>query len=272
VGMEPGMAGRRAAPARVVSTYQYARTRNRVHRVIIEAGRAFKVENCNLDDVAMLRLQDDVPEGTKCKWCWAGYTEPIPGHSEPEPDPVVPDNAKSIPLVTSTRRLALGALAAALLAGGALGVLLSPDPAQAAPDDQLAGLRQRVDDLVVQVHVLAVDINGHTHLAQGTAAPIVVVVPTTEPSETFGPPIILPTAAPTPSPTATATTSGAAGRRSAAGTTTTRTTIVVVPVPVVQPAAPAPTAAPPAPKPTPTCIHPRVANGLPDRCSWPHAK
>ena len=56
-----------------VSRYQYARTRNRVHRVVIEGGRAFKVENCNLDDVARLNLVDEMPEGTKCRWCFAGW-------------------------------------------------------------------------------------------------------------------------------------------------------------------------------------------------------
>jgi len=264
--------------------YRYARTRNRVHRVVIEGGRAFKVENCNLDDVGFLNLVDVIPEGTRCSWCWAGYTEPTPEQKAAESaenakreetvKEEIPPNAKAIPLVTSTRRMAALVLAAALLFGTAVGVLASPDVTPP-KDVDLSELRTRIDDLFVQVRVLSVDINGHTHEAAAvqSQAPIIIVVPTVPPSFTPIAPVG-PSAEPSEVPTPTAVPDGAVIPRTVVEER--RTTIIVVPpAPIVVPqTAPQPTAAPttqPTPRPIPTedCFRPGISKGVRDRCRWP---
>ena len=110
--------------------YRYVATRNRVHRVIVEGGKAFKVEQCNLDDVAFLHLDDVEPDGKHCAYCWAGWVEPSPAEQaaaaeEARAAPPIPEDAKPVALVTSTRRMAAAAIAGAAVLGAATGALAS---------------------------------------------------------------------------------------------------------------------------------------------------
>ena len=262
--------------------YRYARTRNRVHRVYVEGGRAFKVEQCNLDDVGFLHLDDVVPEGQHCAYCWAGWVEPTPEQAAAGETPAQPEaespppGARPIPLVQSTRRLALAALVGAALLGGAAGVLASPD-GRTLPVD---ALERRLDELVVQVQVLQGELGDVGRAAQVVPVPVTVVVP----------PVPAPTAVVAPVPTSQASTAperptaspqptrGTGSRRSSSSTTNT-TTIVVVPAPTARPPAqPTPPPAQPTPPPTPTpappvvvvCVRPGVALGYGDRCRWTH--
>ncbi len=253
--------------------YRYAKTRNRVHRVFIEGGKAFKVEQCNLDDVGFLHLDDVEPDGQHCAYCWAGWVAPTEeekakaeeAKAEEATAGAAPPNAKQIPLVQSTRRMAIAALALAALIGGLGGIALSPDN-QAAARDPLAAvdeLHRQIDDLFLQIHVLQADIGDlarRTAAPGPTAAPVIIVVPT-------APPAPEPTGTPaTPEPTASADASK--------GDTTT--VIIVQPpvVPTQKPGqqtvpTPAPTVVPtPQPTPDPTCFRPGVARGA-DPCGWP---
>lgn len=255
--------------------YRYARTRNRVHRVYVEGGRAFKVENCNLDDVGFLHLDDVLPEGQKCAYCWAGWADtPTSTAAEDvakEPEkPDIPPNAKEIPLVTSTRRMAAIVLAGAILTGVMAGWLVSVDDTSAAPLDGLQDeLRGRLEELAIQIRILSVDVNGHSHEQIGPNEPVIVIIPTAAPEETFGPPIILPEPDPTPVPSSV-------GKKDDP-VNITETTIIVVqptartvePVPVPTPV-PSPTPKPePTPEPTPVCPRPGQAVGAGDPCRWP---
>lgn len=256
--------------------YRYAATRNRVHRVIVEGGKAFKVEQCNLDDAAFLHLDDVEPAGTHCAYCWAGWVPPTPEQQEAREQEVeafknAPE-ARAVPIVQATRRMALAALAGAALLGGAAGVLASGDPAAAVAqfDPELA---RQVGQLQGQVQVLQLQLE---HLAGELPAalpqPVTVVIPTL-PAATSAPapaPTPTPSTAPDP-PTASpvAQHSSSTTRRASSSTTTrtttTRTTVVVVPAPTP---APGPTPAPtPAPTPRP-CRHPGLHRGLLDPC-WP---
>lgn len=267
--------------------YRYAQTKNRVHRVIVEGGKAFQVEQCNLDDAAYTRLEDIAPDGTRCAYCWRGWVEPTDEAKAKHADEIKqfteqPD-AKTVPLVQATRRLALVALASAALLGTAVGVVASPDLDSPVPTadtdvaDRLGELGGRIDELFLQIRVLQVDITGHTHEQD----PTVIVLPTAAPPDEPVEPVD-PTADPTAAPSAA----------SDQGSTTTITReevvrVVVVPVPDSAPVSstpppptpapttaptptPAPTAAPtspPTPAPTP-CSRPGVANGA-DPCKWP---
>ena len=260
--------------------YRYARTRNRVHRVVIEGGRAFKVENCNLDDVGFLNLVDIIPEGQKCRWCWAGYVEPTPEQKaaetaenekrEESAKEAIPPGAKPIPLVQSTRRFAVLALVGAALLGGAAGVLASSSPQVPAP---IGDLERRLDDLVVQVRVLAVDLDGlRRAIPTGTNAPaqpqvIIIPAPTSQPAPTSAPtPAPDPTPAPTSSPTSRRDSTSTDTTTSTTNTIVKRTTVEQVVV-VTPPPAPLPT-----PAPTPrVCSRPGLAHGFGDRCRWPHS-
>ncbi len=275
--------------------YRYAHTRNRVHRVIVEGGKAFKVEQCNLDDVGFLKLDDVEPPGVHCAYCWAGWVEPTPEQAAAEAAAAaaapaadaIPPGAKPIALVQSTRRMALGALAAAALLGGAAGVLASGgDPVAQASDLLPAAAQRQLDDLVVQVNVLRLDVDRLARLPSVVVpapAPITVVLPPSQPVAPTAAPV--PTAAPSapPAPTAAPTASPAANRggSSRATTATTRrttntSTTVIINVPPPPTAAPQPTPTPtggPGPTPAPTpraCRKPGVSAGFGDRCRWPH--
>lgn len=259
--------------------YRYARTKNRVHRVFVDGGKAFKIEQCNLDDVAFLRLEDLEMEGTHCAYCWAGWVAPTDEEKatqEAEQAAAaeqIPENAKPVSLVTATRRMAIAALAAVAVAGGLGGILLSPDPTTAEEEPtEITELRRSVDDLLVQVRVLSVDVSGHTHEVP-PQEPIIIVNPTPEP--TLGPPapVVTPTPVEDPVETAAPTEAAVAVPPRATETTETRTTVVVVPAPqVIVPAlqtAPSPTPTSPLPTARP-CIHPGEAFGVIDPCRWKH--
>ena len=256
--------------------YRYARTRNRVHRVVVEGGRAFKVENCNLDDVGFLRLEDQVPEGQKCAHCWAGWVEPPPSSVAEEDvaardETPIPEGAKAIPLVTSTRRLALVALAGAALLGGGAGVLLSPDPSRAIEGVSASDLDDRIDDLLIEIRLLGNDIDGHTHeTIQGP--PVVVVVPSQEAHQETAAPSVLPGPSPVPTPAPSEALGGPSTSEEILRTRIVREVVVVVPgevqtAPPARTPPPDPTAAP-TPAPTP-CFRPGLARGGQDPCRWP---
>jgi hypothetical protein len=264
--------------------YRYAETRNRLHRVYIEGGRAFKVENCNLDDVGFLNLQDNIPTPAKpkCAYCWAGYVEPTPEQeaaaAAATPTPPDPAKSKPIALVTSTRRMALATLVGAALLGTAAGVMASPKAAIPNLDNNpdVAALRTRIDDLFVQVRVLQVDLEGLANRPTSTSAPaptaappVVIVLPTADPTDKpSSVPLVVPTASP-----AAATIPSGSGKQ-----VVDKTTIIIQqPVSTAAPGinqqsapTPTPTSVPtanPTSTPTPTCFRPA---GHSDPCKWPH--
>lgn len=247
--------------------YKYAQTRNRVHRVYVEGGQAYKVEQCNLDDASYFQLLDIAPEGTHCKYCWK--LDPEEEKEEPT-TPVAPSEPADLAraavptqLLAIRKKTAAAVLAGVALMGLVVGVVASPDPDL--PSDLVdSSALVLIVDMLVEERLREHELDpGHHHVHLDPAPTDGPPAPTVEPS--FVP--VDPTASPSPK------TSGAPGPQSLP---TPRPTPRPTPAPTTRPTptsspAPTPTVAPtPTPKPSPSCFRPGNARGNPDPCQWPH--
>lgn len=269
--------------------YRYAATRNRVHRVYVVGARAFKVEQCNLDDAKYMLLVDEPPEDrTHCKYCWPlepEQEEATEQQTEAKDAPVHQDPAqapKSNAMFAVGRTLAALGLAAAAMAGMLAGVVFSPDVNAMQPvptfDDRgwLIYLQDYIDRQVGE-RILIHELTDHHSPDPTGGVPSPTTTPGPSPDPTSSP------AASSPVPTGPAPTepSNRTGTTSSSTITRIERIVVVLPTPgpIPSPAPPPPPPAPtpvptpaptsaPTPAPTPTCFRPGVANGA-DPCGWP---
>lgn len=235
--------------------YRYAQTRNRVHRVHVEGGRAFVIERCNLDDARYFGLDEVEPAGIHCAYCWFPPDQAATVEEGAQTVPAVSKQELPRSLVLLPRRVfvaLVGVIALALLlTGTTTGVVLSPDPEPSPTFTVINPDWLRWIEIVTDARIA--EHRHDDHAADHTHE--VTPSPTPTPSTTSA------TAAPTPAdPTATPT----RRPRSTAPTASSRPT-----APPPPPPTPTVTDAPSAsPSPTP-CFRPGDPQSGHDPCGWP---
>lgn len=230
--------------------YLYARTRSRVHRVYVDHGTAYKVEQCNLDDAVYGNLLTEAPEGTRCRYCWeAEDPSAIPAPAGSTKDALAKTSHAVRPAV------AAAAVAGSLLIGMVTGVIGSPDlNAPIGPSFEPTPTFDPAAYLVVISQIINDRIELHEHHAHDEGGTTSTPVPTATAT---------PTASLTSSPTDRGTSTPSPRR---ASPVPSATPVPATPRPSASSAPPTPG---PTPSPEPTCFRPGVANGVPDRCAWP---
>lgn len=229
--------------------YKYARTKNRVHRVHVEGGRAFKVEQCNLDDAAYFGLDDEPAAIQHCAYCWVPADVEKQVEKEAATVPAVTKRELPKSLVLLPRRLfvvLVGLLALLmLLTGNVSGVVLSPDLASPSPTFDWQGY---IDDIIAErfaEHLEFDHITDHEHEEMEPSSAATSLPTMLSPSPSFLP-------SPSPKP------------RTTSPIGTPRPTPRSTPRPTPM-ATPAPTASPSA---TP-CFRPGNPQSGNDPCQWP---